>query len=99
MQDNELELITTGVISGDRTWVSKAITLVESSSTSDLRLLTIFLKSFRHEQEQLSEWGLPALPELGKAFIDELGSYLTSRGTELLCLQSIRQVQFLEAQY
>ena len=44
MQDNELELITTGVISGDRTWVSKAITLVESSSTSDLETADNLLK-------------------------------------------------------
>ena len=45
MQDNELELITTGVLSGDRTWVSKAITLVESSSTSDLETANNLLKA------------------------------------------------------
>ena len=67
MQDNELELITTGVISGDRTWVSKAITLVESSSTSDLETADNLLKVISSRTGTALQWGLLALPELGKA--------------------------------
>ena len=35
MQSSELELVTAGVLSSDRTWLAKAITLVESSNSSD----------------------------------------------------------------
>ena len=87
MQDNELELITTGVLSGDRTWVSKAITLVESSSTSDLETANNLLKAIESRTGTALRVGVTGSPGVGKStFIDELGSYLTSRGHRVAVL-------------
>lgn len=87
MQDNELELITTGVLSGDRTWVSKAITLVESSSTSDLETADSLLKVISSRTGTALRVGITGSPGVGKStFIDELGSYLTSIGHKVAVL-------------
>ena len=87
MQDNELELITAGVISGDRTWVSKAITLVESSSTSDLETADNLLKVISSRTGTSLRVGITGSPGVGKStFIDELGTYLTSRGHKVAVL-------------
>ena len=76
MQDNELELITAGVISGDRTWVSKAITLVESSSTSDLETADNLLKVISSRTGTSLRVGITGSPGVGKStFIDDLGTY------------------------
>ena len=35
METSELDLIVAGVLAGDRTWIGKAITLVESRNKDD----------------------------------------------------------------
>ena len=71
MQDNELELITTGA-SQEIEPVSKAITLVESSSISDLETADNLLKALRHEPNS-SPSGDYRLSGVESTFIDELG--------------------------
>ncbi|MBT95763.1 MAG: methylmalonyl Co-A mutase-associated GTPase MeaB [Acidimicrobiaceae bacterium] len=81
MEDNELELISTGVLSGDRTWISKAITLVESSSTSDKEIADNLLEIISSRTGSSIRVGITGSPGVGKStFIDELGTYLTSIG-------------------
>ena len=87
MGDNELELLSAGVISGERTWIAKAITLVESSNLSDKQIANDLLEKLASRSGGSLRVGVTGSPGVGKStFIDELGSLLTLRGHKVAVL-------------
>ena len=87
MGDNELELLAAGVISGERTWIAKAITLVESSNSSDKQIANDLLEKLAFRSGGSLRVGVTGSPGVGKStFIDELGSLLTPRGYKVAVL-------------
>ena len=78
---NELELLAAGVISGERTWIAKAITLIESSNLSDKQIANDLSEKLASRSGGSLRVGVTGSPGVGKStFIDELGSLLTPRG-------------------
>ena len=87
MQSSELELVTAGVLSGDRTWLAKAITLVESSNSSDREKAIELLDNISPHTGGSLRVGVTGSPGVGKStFIDELGTYLTGIGHKVAVL-------------
>ena len=87
MQSSELELVTAGVLSSDRTWLAKAITLVESSNSSDREKAIELLDNISPHTGGSLRDGVTGSPGVGKStFIDELGTYLTGIGHKVAVL-------------
>lgn len=76
-----------GVIAGDRSILSRAITLVESKLDRDRQLATEVLKGCQGHAGKSFRLGITGVPGVGKStFIDAFGSYLTSMGKKLAVL-------------
>jgi LAO/AO transport system kinase len=77
------------ILAGSRTWIARAITLVESSRPDDRRLaqdLLVELQRARTSVEVI-RLGVTGVPGAGKStFIDALGSRLTAEGHEVAVL-------------
>jgi LAO/AO transport system kinase len=87
MQASELDLITAGVLSGDRTWIGRAITLVESRSDKDTDQAAALLQSLLPHSGASLRVGITGAPGVGKStFIDELGTRLTNNGRRVAVL-------------
>jgi LAO/AO transport system kinase len=70
-----------GILSGDRTSLARAITLVESNSTRHFALAQDILKSVLPKTGGSIRIGVTGVPGAGKStFIEALGSYLTGEG-------------------
>ena len=87
METSELELVIAGVLSGDRTWLAKAITLVESSTPDDRDKASELLASIAPHAGGSRRIGITGSPGVGKStFVDELGTYLTELGHKVAVL-------------
>ena len=87
MEASELDLIVAGVLAGDRTWIGKAITLVESRNKADFDQAGILLEMLLPHSGSSSRIGITGAPGVGKStFIDELGSRLTEKGHRVAVL-------------
>jgi len=87
MQASELDLITAGVLSGDRTWIGRAITLVESRSDKDTEQAAALLQTLLPYSGVSQRVGITGAPGVGKStFIDELGTRLTNNGRRVAVL-------------
>ncbi len=87
MGTSELDLVIAGVLSGDRTWIAKAITLVESTASDDKGQAVEFLQSIAVHTGGSQRIGVTGSPGVGKStFIDELGTYLTEIGHKVAVL-------------
>ncbi len=87
MEASELDLIVAGVLAGDRTWIGKAITLVESRNKADFDQAGMLLEMLLPHSGSSSRIGITGAPGVGKStFIDELGSRLTEKGYRVAVL-------------
>ena len=87
METSELELVIAGVLSGDRTWLAKAITLVESSTPDDRDKASELLASITSHAGGSRRIGITGSPGVGKStFVDEFGTYLTELGHKVAVL-------------
>ncbi len=87
MQTSELDLIAAGVLAGDRTWIGKAITLVESRNQDDYEEASALLEMLLPHSGASSRIGITGAPGVGKStFIDELGTRLTEKGHRVAVL-------------
>lgn len=87
MEASELDLIVAGVLAGDRTWIGKAITLVESRNKDDFGHAGRLLETLLPHSGSSSRIGVTGAPGVGKStFIDELGTQLTERGHRVAVL-------------
>ncbi len=87
MQTSELDLIAAGVLAGDRTWIGKAITLVESRNQDDYEEASALLEMLSPHSGASSRIGITGAPGVGKStFIDELGTRLTEKGHSVAVL-------------
>lgn len=82
-----LEDYVRGVISGDRTTLSRAITLVESSLREHQETAQQILEKCLPYAGNSIRVGITGIPGVGKStFIDSLGKILTSKGRKLAVL-------------
>jgi len=87
VQTSELDLIAAGVLAGDRTWIGKAITLVESRNQDDYEEASALLEMLSPHSGASSRIGITGAPGVGKStFIDELGTRLTEKGHRVAVL-------------
>jgi len=87
VETSELDLIVAGVLAGDRTWIGKAITLVESRNKDDFGHAERLLEMLIPHSGSSSRIGVTGAPGVGKStFIDELGTQLTERGHRVAVL-------------
>lgn len=77
----------TGVIGGDRAWLGRAITLVESSLEGDRRLAADLLAHLMPKTGRAHRVGISGVPGVGKStFIESLGTMLTLKGHRVAVL-------------
>lgn len=76
----DLDACVEGVLAADRTWLGRAITLVESTRPDDRVLATELLQRLLPHTGGARRVGITGVPGVGKStFIDALGTYLTSQ--------------------
>ncbi len=76
-----------GILQGDRTILSRAITLVESSLPEHVRLAQDIIERCLPHSGKSLRIGITGVPGAGKStFIEAMGSYLTSIGRKLAVL-------------
>lgn len=84
-----IEQYLDGIVAADRTWVGRAITLVESTRASDRPLATQLLQALQElpKNAEAHRVGITGVPGVGKStFIDALGSMLTQQGRHVAVL-------------
>ncbi|MGZ0230593.1 MAG: methylmalonyl Co-A mutase-associated GTPase MeaB, partial [Acidimicrobiales bacterium] len=82
-----MEELVEGVLSGDRTAVGRAITLVESSSARDRDDAQSLIAVLSPHAGSATRVGITGLPGAGKStFIDALGTQLTTAGHKVAVL-------------
>ena len=82
-----VETYAKGVLSGDRTTLSRAITIIESSLAEDRVLASQILQNILPHTGKSIRIGITGVPGVGKStFIEALGSYLTSLGKRVAVL-------------
>ncbi|MDR6809390.1 LAO/AO transport system kinase [Dyadobacter sp. BE34] len=82
-----VETYVKGVLSGDRTTLSRAITIIESSLPGDRLLASQILQSILPHTGKSIRIGITGVPGVGKStFIEAFGSYLTSLGKRVAVL-------------
>ena len=76
-----------GVLAGDRAWLGRAITLVESRKAADRPFAEELLEALLPHAGKAHRVGITGVPGVGKStFIDALGSHLTSGGHRVAVL-------------
>ena len=76
-----------GILDGDITLLSKAVTLVESSKKEHQQVAQEIIKECLPYSGKSVRIGITGVPGVGKStFIEALGSYITSRGGKLAVL-------------
>jgi LAO/AO transport system kinase len=74
-----VETYAKGVLAGDRTTLSRAITIIESSLADDRELASQILRNILPHTGNSMRIGITGVPGVGKStFIEAFGSYLTS---------------------
>ncbi|UZD24385.1 methylmalonyl Co-A mutase-associated GTPase MeaB [Algoriphagus halophytocola] len=82
-----LQAYKSGVLSGDRTKLSQAITLVESSLESDLTLASQLVQEILPSTGNSIRVGITGVPGVGKStFIEAFGRHLISQGKRVAVL-------------
>lgn len=78
--DFKLDACVEGVLAADRTWLGRAVTLVESTKPDDRATATELLQRLLPHTGGARRIGITGVPGVGKStFIDSLGTYLTSQ--------------------
>ena len=76
----DLDTCVEGVLGADRTWLGRAVTLVESTKPDDRESATELLQRLLPHTGGARRVGITGVPGVGKStFIDALGTYLTSQ--------------------
>ena len=76
----DLDACVEGVLAADRTWLGRAVTLVESTRPDDRASATELLQRLLPHTGGARRVGITGVPGVGKStFIDALGTYLTSQ--------------------
>ena len=76
----DLDACVEGVLAADRTWLGRAVTLVESTQPDDRASATELLQRLLPHTGGARRIGITGVPGVGKStFIDSLGTYLTSQ--------------------
>ncbi len=76
-----------GILSGDITLLSKAVTLVESANTKHQKIAQQIITECLPHSGKSIRIGITGVPGVGKStFIEALGSYITERGEKLAVL-------------
>ena len=76
-----------GIRKGDRTLLARAITLVESTRTSDVALSSKLVQLLLPDTGRAIRIGVSGVPGVGKStFIEALGAHLTAGGREVAVL-------------
>ncbi|SDF99375.1 LAO/AO transport system kinase [Dyadobacter soli] len=82
-----VETYTKGVLAGDRSTLSRAITVMESSLPEDRKLAGAILQNILPYTGNSVRIGITGVPGVGKStFIEAFGSYLTSLGKRVAVL-------------
>ncbi len=82
-----LDDLVAGVLAADRTWVGRAITLVESSRPDDRERAQDLLERLLGHADDAHRIGITGVPGVGKStFVDELGTRLTAAGHRVAVL-------------
>jgi LAO/AO transport system kinase len=82
-----LEQLVTGIRSGDRSTLGKALTLVESSLNADQNLASKLLNELSSDCGNSIRIGITGVPGAGKStFIDAFGTMLTAQGHKVAVL-------------
>ena len=83
----DLDTCVEGVLNADRTWLGRAVTLVESTRPEDRVAATELLNRLLPHTGGARRIGITGVPGVGKStFIDALGTYLTSQGHRVAVL-------------
>jgi len=83
----DLQRYADGVLGGSRTWIARAITLVESTRADRRALAQELLVSLLPSAGKSRRVGISGVPGVGKStFIDALGSRLTGEGHRVAVL-------------
>lgn len=83
----EVDEYVNGILAGDITLLSKAVTLVESSKHKHQKLAQKIIKKCLPHSGKSVRIGITGVPGVGKStFIEAMGSYITSRGGKLAVL-------------
>ena len=81
------EAYVEGILNGDITLLSKAVTLVESSKKEHQQVAQEIIKQCLPHSGKSVRVGITGVPGVGKStFIEALGSYITSQGGKLAVL-------------
>lgn len=81
------EELTTGILAGDRTMLSRAITLIESSLPEHITLAHEVINNCLPHSGKSIRIGITGVPGVGKStFIESFGQYLTSLGHKIAVL-------------
>ena len=83
----DLDACVEGVLAADRTWLGRAVTLVESTKPDDRLSATELLQRLLPHTGGARRVGITGVPGVGKStFIDALGTHLTSQGHRVAVL-------------
>ena len=78
--DFDLDACVEGVLAADRTWLGRAVTLMESTRPDDRAAATELLQRLMPHTGGAQRVGITGVPGVGKStFIDALGTHLTSQ--------------------
>ncbi|WP_066937438.1 methylmalonyl Co-A mutase-associated GTPase MeaB [Microtetraspora fusca] len=84
---NALNDYVTGVLAGDRRWIARSITLVESTRADHRDLAQRLLAELTPHAGKARRVGVSGVPGAGKStFIEALGTHLTGRGHRVAVL-------------
>ncbi len=87
MPTPDLEIYVDGVLAGSRTWIAKAITLVESRRPDHRELAQKLLVALLPHAGQARRVGISGVPGVGKStFVDAVGTRLTAAGHRVAVL-------------
>jgi len=84
---HEVEEYVNGILKGDITLLSKAVTLVESANAKHQKIAQEIIKQCLPHSGKSVRIGITGVPGVGKStFIEALGKYLTNQGEKLAVL-------------
>src|SRR5262249_45677135 len=83
----DVDEIADGVLAGARSWIARAITLVESTRADHHELAQRLLVSLQPHAGKARRVGITGVPGVGKStFIDAIGTKLTAAGHQVAVL-------------
>ena len=83
----DIDALVEGVLAADRTWLGRAVTLVESTHPDDRETAAELLQRLLPHTGEAKRVGITGVPGVGKStFIDSLGTELTVEGHRVAVL-------------